>query len=54
MPHPEDPNKCILSKLDKGNLKYMPNFALSMVLRKKIVGTIEDMVVKFKKSDTYA
>lgn len=33
MPHPTDPNKAILSTLDKMDMKYMPNFALKMLLR---------------------
>lgn len=53
MPNPNDPNKCILTKLDKGNLKYMPNFALRMLLEKKLMGAINQMVTDFKKSKTY-
>ena len=54
IPNPDDPNKCIITKLDKGNLKYMPNFALRMLLQKKLLGTMNDMVANFKKSKTYA
>ena len=53
MPNPNDPNKCILTKLDKGNLKYMPTFALKMLLEKKLLGTLHTMVADFKKSKTY-
>jgi len=38
MPHPEDPNKCILSTLDKADFKYMPDFAIKMLIRKEMIG----------------
>ena len=40
MPDPEDPNKCIITKLDKGNLKYMPRFAIKMIMNNKVVPTV--------------
>ena len=54
MPDPEDPNKCIITKLDKGNLKYMPRFAIKMIMNNKVVPTVTQMVADFKKSKTYA
>ena len=28
IPHPDDPNKCILTTLDKAKMKYVPNFVI--------------------------
>ena len=53
-PDPEDPNKAIVSKLDKGNLKYMPSFALRMVIENKLEPTVQEIVTKFKKSSAHA
>jgi len=53
MPDPDDPQKCIVTKLDKGNLKYMPRFALKMMMNNKLVPTLTQMVIDFKKSKTY-
>lgn len=53
MPNPDDPNKCILTKLDRANLRYMPNFALKMLLQKKLVGGMNQMILDYKKSKTY-
>ena len=54
MPDPEDPNKAIVTKLDKGNLKYMPSFALRMLIENKLEPTVQEIVAKFKKSSAYA
>ena len=54
MPDPEDPNKCIITTLDKVNLKYMPNFALKRLMRKAVNGKMFEMVKKYKASATYA
>ena len=50
MPHPEDPNKCILSTMDKMDFKYMPNFALKMIIKKEYVAKMRSMAELFKKS----
>ena len=52
-PDPEDPNKAIVTKLDKGNLRYMPSFALRMVIENKIEPTVQDVVTKFRATETY-
>ena len=54
MPDPEDPNKAVVTKLDKGNLKYMPSFALRMLIENKLEPTVQEIVAKFKKSSAYA
>ena len=54
MPDPEDPNKAIVTKLDKGNLKYMPSFALRMMIENKLEPMVQDIVAKFKKSSAHA
>ena len=54
MPDPEDPNKAIVTKLDKGNLKYMPSFALRMMIENKLEPMVQEIVTKFKKSSAYA
>lgn len=52
-PHPEDPNKCLITSLDKVNLKYLPNFALKKMLKSTFSGKLHDMVNKYKKSTVY-
>ena len=53
MPDPDDPNKSIVTKLDKGNLKYMPRFAIKMIMNNKVIPTVTTMIADFKKSKTY-
>ena len=54
MPHPDDPNKCILSSMDKLDFKYVPNFALKMLIKKEYVDKMRSMIGPFKGSSTYA
>ena len=54
MPHPEDPNKCLLNTITKADLRYCPNFALKAMLRKEMIAKFRTMTVAFKKSKTYA
>ena len=54
LPDPEDPtNKAIVSKLDKGNLAYMPSFALRMIIENKLEPGIQEIATKFKASSAY-
>jgi hypothetical protein len=53
LPHPTDANKSILAKLDKASMKFMPEFALKMVAKNKLVPNVTLMVTKFKQSETY-
>jgi len=53
MPHPEDPNKCILNTLTKADFGYTPEFAIKMLLRKEMVQKFNTMQLAFKKSKTY-
>ena len=54
IPDPEDPNKSICTRIDRGNFKYMPSFALRMIIENKLIPTLEELVVNFKKSDYHA
>ena len=54
MPNPADATKCIVSSCDKLKLKYMPNFILKSMLKKEVVGRMQTMADKFKKSAAYA
>ena len=49
-----DPTKSIVTRIDRGNFKYMPSFALRMIIENKLIPTLEELVVNFKKSDYYA
>ena len=54
MPHPDDPNKCFMNSLTKADLKYCPEFAIKMLMRKEWIQKFRAMTVLFKKSKTYA
>jgi len=44
MPDPNNANKCILTKLDKASMKFMPEFALKMAAKNKLVPNVTLMV----------
>jgi len=50
---PEDPNKCILTTLDKAKMKYVPNFVIKKVMS-KAVSEVDKMFTNYLKSQTYA
>jgi len=54
IPDPEDPNKCILTTLDKAKLKYVPNFVIKKIVKSKALGEVNKMMTNYKKSQTYA
>lgn len=54
MPHPDDPNKCFINTITKADLRYCPDFAMKMILRKEMIAKFRTMTVGFKKSKTYA
>ena len=53
-PHPTDAEKCMITSLDKLNLKYMPNFILKSMIKKEVGGRMTEMCNKYKKSAAYA
>lgn len=48
MPHPTDPNMAIMTKLDKMSMKFVPDFALKMMLGKKLIPNMYKMINDFK------
>ena len=47
-PHPEDPNKSLITSLDSGNLKYVPTFVLKGMMKKVGMAKLLTMIAKFK------
>ena len=54
MPHPDDPNKCFINTITKADMRYCPDFAMKMILRKEMIAKFRTMTIGFKKSKTYA
>ena len=54
VPNPQDPNKCIITNLDKADMKYIPKFVVKKVIKSKAMGEINKMFTGYKKSQTYA
>ena len=51
---PNDPNKCILTTLDKAKMKYVPAFVIKKVVKSKAIAEINKMFTAYLKSETYA
>ena len=49
-PDPEDPTKCIITTLDKADMKYIPKFVMKKGLKKKLADGMAKMFANYKNS----